>query len=279
MAGDQTGQGPVDEPSGAGAPGLTGGLSGGEWWQAGGPGRSLDGGAGEPADDGVYLAGPAGPVRQRGSGPAVPERPGTPPSVPVPSVPVPPGAGRAFTAADFPGWDAVTIDFPFEDDPEDADGPGAGTKKLIPSQRTGAAAEEAAAGDGSDAQEPAAARQRSFLAGRRPSPLLLLAALVLVGGAVTGLFLVLLIGWGLVYLSKALGDLTKKFAVFGIPLVTMSTSTLWYWGRAQGNWGAPLASGSPMTHAAMMAAPAVLRIAAVGTALFVTAIAMRRRRA
>ncbi|MGC0315366.1 hypothetical protein [Kitasatospora acidiphila] len=270
MAGEQSGGGPVGEASGAGSSGLTGGLSGGEWWQPDAPGQPLGGAAGEQADDGVYVARPEAPARQRGSGPAIPERP---------SAPAPSGAGRAFTAADFPGWDAVTIDFPFEDEPEDAGGTAEGAKQLIPGQRTGAA-EPAAAEDGADPDPGAAVPpERPLLAGRRPSPLLLLAAAVLVGGAVTGLFLVLLIGWGLVYLSKALRDFTKKFAVFGIPLITMSTSTLWYWGRTQGSWGTPLASGSPMTHAAMLAAPAVLRIAAVGTALFVTAITMRRRKA
>lgn len=101
---------------------------------------------GEQADDGVYVARPEAPARQRGSGPAIPERPSAPP---------PSGAGRAFTAADFPGWDAVTIDFPFEDEPEDADGTAEGAKQLIPGQRTGAA-EPAAAEDGAD-PDPGAA--------------------------------------------------------------------------------------------------------------------------
>ncbi|PYC85396.1 hypothetical protein C7C46_06545 [Streptomyces tateyamensis] len=184
--------------------------------------------------------------------------------------PAAPGAGRTPTLADFPGWSEVRIEFP----PDDTLVPEEPAAKAIPDQRAGEAdaveepAEEAGGvGRGS----------RGLLAGRRPSPLLLLASGVLVGGAVTGLILVLLAGWGLAYLSARLGDLTKKFVVFGIPLITMSGSSLWFWGRSEGRWGQPLAKGAT-SHAVFAAAPGVLRLAGVLSALLLLAIAMRRRK-
>ncbi|MFD9129724.1 hypothetical protein ACFV0G_33995, partial [Kitasatospora sp. NPDC059571] len=107
--------------------------------------------------------------------------------------------------------------------------------------------------------------------------LLLLAAVVLLAGAVTGQLLVLLAGWAAAYLSRGLSDFTRKFAVLGIPLITMSASTLWFWGRTQGRWGSALARGDAMNHALWAAAPGVLRIAAVLTAVFLLVLTLRRR--
>ncbi|MEY9948747.1 hypothetical protein [Kitasatospora sp. GAS1066B] len=187
--------------------------------------------------------------------------------------PAAPGALRPPTSADFPGWDSVVIEFP-PDDTEAAEPPG--EQRPIPEQR-GKGGEQPAEGELEPTAGQEALPKGSFLAGRRPSPLLLLAAAVLVGGAVSGVILVLLAGWGLAYLSARLGDLTKKFVVFGIPLISMSASTLWFWGRAQGRWGGALGKGAPMTHAAFAAAPGVLRVAGVLSALFVLAVAMKRR--
>ncbi|GAB2750574.1 hypothetical protein GCM10010442_81250 [Kitasatospora kifunensis] len=191
--------------------------------------------------------------------------------------PATPGSGRPPTAADFPGWDSVMIEFP-PDDTVVAEPPA--EERPIPGQRgKGAAAEPAVAEPTTDGEvtEGQALPRPSLLAGRRPSPLLLLAAAVLVGGAVTGVILVLLAGWGLAYLSARLGNLTKKFAVFGIPMITMTASSIWFWGRSEGRWGEALAKGAPVTHAALDAAPGVLRLAGVLSALFLLAVAMRRR--
>lgn len=313
MAGGQS-DGQPDERSGersgeesAGQAGaLTGGLSGGEWWRVDGPWRVL----GSPgsqrgaraSDDGVYVDEPAPEVpvpsaprhTLRSPQPSPPPTPPRgrpllrkrrtpePPAAPTPApaawliapaAPVPSGPVQPPTVADFPGWDSVVIEFP-PDDSESADQADA---RLIPDQRR--LAEEADPAGAEEADLGAGfAAPRGFLTGRRPSPLLLLAVGVLIGGAVSGLMLVMLAGWGLAYLSHRMGDLTRKFAVFGIPLLTMSGSSLWFWGRTQGRWGDPLSKGAPMTHALLASAPGVLRLAAVLSALFVLAVTMRRRR-
>jgi len=74
-----------------------------------------------------------------------------------------------------------------------------------------------------------------------------------------------------------LPPLDPVHAVLGIPLVTMAGSTVWLWGRAKGRWGAPLAPGSQLGHTAWTAAPGVLRLAAVLSALFLLAVTLRRR--
>ncbi|MFE0459015.1 hypothetical protein ACFW1A_07090 [Kitasatospora sp. NPDC058965] len=258
--------------------GLSGGLSGGEWWRVDGPWRVMGRATGsadeadDGVDDGVYAAG----------GPQVPA-PSAPVDAPPPAAaaapaqettpawliaPATPGSGRMPTLDDFPGWSEVRIEFP----PDDTV-PAEEAAKPVPEQRAG----EVAVVEEEPAAEPAAGG-RGLLAGRRPSPLLLLAAAVLVGGAVSGLILVLLAGWGLAYLSARLGDLVKKFVVFGIPLITMSASSLWFWGRSEGRWGEPLAKNAT-GHAVFAAAPGVLRLAAVLSALLLLAIALRRRRA
>ncbi len=113
---------------------------------------------------------------------------------------------------------------------------------------------------------------------RRPAPLLLLGAGLLLAGAVTGQLLVMLLGWAAAYLSKGWSDLMKKFAVLGIPLVTVTGLTVWNWGREKGRWGGALAPGSDAGATTWAAAPGVLRAAAVLTALFVLAVTLRRRK-
>ncbi|MFC5667258.1 hypothetical protein ACFP3U_30360 [Kitasatospora misakiensis] len=113
--------------------------------------------------------------------------------------------------------------------------------------------------------------------GRRPSFLLLLSAAVLIGGAVTGQLIAMLIGWALGYLSRHLSDFTRKLAVFGIPLMVISGSSLWYWGRAQGRWGAAPQPGEQGSHAMWEAAPGVLRVAAVLSAVFLLLMSLRRK--
>ncbi|GAA1237972.1 hypothetical protein GCM10009665_30090 [Kitasatospora nipponensis] len=318
-------------PGGSGA-GLTGGLSGGEWWRVDGPWRVLGTPPGgqppdrEPGEDGVYLAEPAvhrsvpppplarpgrGPAPGAAAGPEVPRQsgarsifrkrpapaPGSGPDRPVepaaaaaawliaPASPVldEDGPVRPPTLADFPGWSEVSISYPPDDtlppepaaDEADQDEP-VGQAAPVPGRRRWRRR-----GAPQPVAEPGAAvgRPRGPLTGRRPSPLLLLAALVLVGGTVTGLIPVLAAGWVLTYFSQALGDLAKKFAVFGVPMVCMTGSTLWFWGRAQHRWGAPLAQGAPLTHATVAALPGVLRLAAALSAVFLLALTLRRRAA
>ncbi|WP_051966761.1 hypothetical protein [Kitasatospora mediocidica] len=277
---------------------------------SGGPDADPEAGpgpAGAADGDGVYVANQPEPTpRPAVAGPPVPE-------VPVPqsrsifrkrSVPAPPvlppmpeqppawliaplSPGPVLpnvTAGDYPGWDSVQIAFPPDDtettpsaEPEEepaAVEPPATRSRWIPLQRSPGSAPVSGPAEVVDAQ---ALPSRRFLSGRRPSPLLLLSAVVLVGGSVTGLILVMLAGWVLGYLSQQLGELTKRFAVLGIPLITMTVSTLWFWGRTTGRWGAPLAKGNAMSHAVFASAPGVLRLAAVLSAAFLLLVAMRRR--
>jgi hypothetical protein len=183
----------------------------------------------------------------------------------------------------FPGWDTVRLEYR---EPEPQPGP---EPAAVPAPRTADPAPEAAAvpgprgwfGRGGKAAPaaPAAPGGPAVVPGgvRRPSPLLVVAALLLVAGAATGELLAMLLGWGAAYLSRGLSDFARKFAVLGIPLAGMSASTLWFWGRTKGRWGSPLAEGSPMNHALWVAAPEVLRVAAVLTAVFLLALTLRRR--
>ncbi|GAA0684726.1 hypothetical protein GCM10010193_43270 [Kitasatospora atroaurantiaca] len=213
-------------------------MAGGEWWRVDGPWRVLGrSGREEGEAESVYA----------------PEVPVAPPVQKEPDAGVP-----GISAKDFPGWDSVVFDFP--------------EAAPIPEQRV---EEETAQ---AEAETVAGVQPRvAFLAGRRPSVLVLVAALALVAGALTGQLIAMLAGWGLAYLAPRLGDLTRKFAVLGIPLVTMTGSTVWFWGRAHGRWGSPLAPGAQLSHETWAAAPGVLRLAALLSALFLLAVTLRRR--
>ncbi|MFE4515377.1 hypothetical protein ACFRMQ_14440 [Kitasatospora sp. NPDC056783] len=114
---------------------------------------------------------------------------------------------------------------------------------------------------------------------RKPSPLILLSCGLLVGGAVTGFFPAMLAGWGLGYLSRRISDLMRKFVILGIPLVTMSATTLYSMRQAKqaGGQGGGLQSGSPLGQISWSAAPNVLRLAAVLSAVALLLLTMRRR--
>ncbi|MFC6596408.1 hypothetical protein [Kitasatospora paranensis] len=275
---------------GAAGGGAADGPGGGEWWRSGAPWRVLgsprrppgDG----PADDrSVYEPEPAAP-----DGPAVPGAQAGPGGSGGPEAAGPPGVRSDLPGAAlvFPGWDTVRLEY---QEPEPEPGPRP-EPVAVPAPRAGeepapgAAAvpgprgwfglrgKAAPAAPADPGGQPAAGKPAGV---RRPSPLLLVAALLLVGGAAVGELLVMLLGWGAAYLSRGLSDFTRKFAVLGIPLVSMSASTLWFWGRTKGRWGTPLAEGSPMNHALWVAAPGVLRVAAVLTAVFLLALTLRRR--
>ncbi|GLW70388.1 hypothetical protein Kpho02_26870 [Kitasatospora phosalacinea] len=113
---------------------------------------------------------------------------------------------------------------------------------------------------------------------RKPAPLLLLGAALLLGGAATGTLLAMLLGWAAAYLSQGWTDLMKKFAVLGIPLITVTGLTVWNWGREKGRWGSQLSPGTDAGAVTWAAAPGVLRVAAVLSALFVLAVTLRRRK-
>ncbi|MGW3077129.1 hypothetical protein [Kitasatospora sp. NPDC001132] len=114
---------------------------------------------------------------------------------------------------------------------------------------------------------------------RKPSPLILLSCLLLVGGAVSGFFPAMLAGWGLGYLSRRISELMRKFVVLGIPLITMSATTLYSMQRAKqgGGQGGGLQTGSPLGEISWSSAPTVLRVSAVLSAAVLLLLAMRRR--
>lgn len=213
-----------------------------------------------------------GPWRVLGEGAGEAEE-----SVYAPEVPVEPGAveqesawliaraapSRPLTAADFPGWDSVVIDRSVMEP----------AVPLVPEQR----AEEPVEQQVQEQVEKSEPRSR-FLTGRRPSAVVLLAATVLLAGAVTGQLLALLAGWALAYVSR-LGDLTRKFAVLVLPLGTMTAAAVWQWGRTQGRWGGdPTGSADQLGRQVWDAAPGNLRVAAVLSALFLLAVTLRRRK-
>ncbi len=253
----------------------------GEWWRVNAPRRAGGGGA-----DGAGAGAADGPGESVYLPPAAPPAPAAPPSPPaqrVPPVPlakpsVPRPAAPPSGAGAFPDWDSHYIDLSAFDDPPEAPAaePAAEPEPEPEPEAVPVAAPKRSArkrAERAAAQTPA---RRGVLTGRRPSPLLLLAAGVLVGGAVTGMALVMLVGWALAYLSRRLGDLTKKFAVLGIPLVTMTGVTLWFWGRSQGRWGVALQPGQQVGQQIWGSAPGVLRLAAVLSALFLLVVTMRR---
>ncbi|RKE20642.1 hypothetical protein BX266_4012 [Streptomyces sp. TLI_171] len=269
-------------------------MAGGSWWREGGSADGADGA------ESVYLPGqaaqspPDGPVT-----PPVPPRPSAPPQVgpvkgPQPSGPTPAEVHRAFDYAEghgltdvtavYPGWSEVVFDLQPEPkaapapepvpDPEPEPEPEPGQQRPGPGRR----ALKALLGRPQQAADAPAAAPAAG-GSRKPAPLLLLAAALLLGGAATGTLLVMLLGWGVAYLSHGWSDLMKKFAVLGIPLVTVTGLTVWNWGREKGRWGTALAPGSDAGAVTWADAPGVLRLAAVLSAVFVLVVTLRRRKA
>ncbi|MEU3254414.1 hypothetical protein [Streptomyces sp. NPDC006997] len=107
------------------------------------------------------------------------------------------------------------------------------------------------------------------------SPLLLLAAGLLVAGAVTGNPVPLAFGWVIVYLSRRLSRNEMRVAVMGLPGAAVACGVLWLWGRAAGQWGAHIDDGA-MSGAIGATWPWVVRGAAVSSAVFLVWRARRR---
>ncbi|MFD7434614.1 hypothetical protein [Streptomyces sp. NPDC059861] len=114
----------------------------------------------------------------------------------------------------------------------------------------------------------AAARRRLLPSpGKWNNPLLLLAAALLVAGAVLGNLLPLALGWLIAYASRRLTRWEMKWAVMVLPGAAVVAGFGWLWGRLDGRWGAPVADGH-MNEALSETWPWVLRGAAVASALF-----------
>ncbi|MCB5912301.1 hypothetical protein, partial [Streptomyces pinistramenti] len=101
----------------------------------------------------------------------------------------------------------------------------------------------------------------------RLSPVITLAVVLLVAGAVLGSWLALAAGWALAYVSRRLSRAEAKFAALGVPGILVGGMLIWLWGRLDGRWGAPIAPGQ-LGHELLDALPGMVRIAAVASSLF-----------
>lgn len=99
------------------------------------------------------------------------------------------------------------------------------------------------------------------------NPLLLLAAALLVAGAVAGSLVPLALGWLIAYLSRRLSPNESKWAVLGVPGTVAAAWVVWLWGRTDGRWGDPITEGH-MDDTLTETWPWVLRAAAVASALY-----------
>ncbi|MEV0413934.1 hypothetical protein AB0I68_24775 [Streptomyces sp. NPDC050448] len=167
---------------------------------------------------------------------------------------------------------------PVEEKPEPAAGPagagsdaaaGSGVRGLVRFLKKRRQAKSAAA-----AADPGSAPAAGAAPRPKPHAFLLLAAAVLVAGAVTGSWLLLIGGWLLAYASRVLGPAERKWVVFGLPGAVFAGAVVWLWGRLEGRWGAPLTDeGLGGVFQGMW--PWLARGAAVASALY---LAWRSRR-
>jgi hypothetical protein len=105
--------------------------------------------------------------------------------------------------------------------------------------------------------------------------MLLLAAALLVVGAVFGSLLALAGGWLLAYGSRNLSRTEAKWVVVGLPGTAAAAGVVWLWGRINDRWGEPIAEDG-MREALSGTWPWVLRGAAVASALYLVWRARRR---
>ncbi|MEG8279285.1 hypothetical protein [Streptomyces sp. AHA2] len=107
------------------------------------------------------------------------------------------------------------------------------------------------------------------------NPFLLVAAALLVAGAVLGNWFVLLLGWLLAYASRRLTPAETKWTVAVLPGLCAAGGLVWLWGRMNGRWGDPVAEGH-LNDAVAQTWPWVVRAAAVTSALFLVWRSRRR---
>ncbi|MFI9584461.1 hypothetical protein ACIHCQ_22085 [Streptomyces sp. NPDC052236] len=107
------------------------------------------------------------------------------------------------------------------------------------------------------------------------NPFLLLAAALLVAGAVLGSWLALGGGWLLAYASRKLSPAETKWAVAFLPGAVVAGGFVWLWGRVNGRWGEPIPEGA-MRDALSGTWPWVVKGAALASALYLVWRARRR---
>ncbi|WP_329621934.1 hypothetical protein OG357_16880 [Streptomyces sp. NBC_01255] len=148
------------------------------------------------------------------------------------------------------------------DDEEDAPGRWRRLARVVLRRKTAPAPDPDEALEEPEA-DPAPARPRLA------NPFVLLAALLLLGGAVFGSLVALAAGWLLAYASRRLTPGEVKGAVLVVPGLAAATGVVWLWGRVEGRWGEAVAPGGPAMSAAIAETwPWVLRGAAIASALF-----------
>ncbi|WP_324783456.1 hypothetical protein [Streptomyces sp. H51] len=179
--------------------------------------------------------------------------------------------GRPFVESEVPGFTGgieipELLRPPRPREPEGEPDPAADTPGSATTDPEAGPAEKTSA----DAPAAPAARRRLALplSGRR-NPLLLIAAGLLVVGAVLGNWVALLLGWAIAYASRRLTQNESKLAVMGMPGLALAAGAGWLWGRANGRWGDPIAEGH-LDEAIGQTWPWVVRAAAVLSALYLT---------
>nr|WP_238420478.1 hypothetical protein [Streptomyces taklimakanensis] len=95
----------------------------------------------------------------------------------------------------------------------------------------------------------------------------LLAAALLVAGAVAGSLVPLGLGWLAAWWSPRLSRQEAKWAVAVVPGTVAAAGLVWLWGRTEGRWGEPIAPGALGDEIAA-SWPWALRAAAVASALY-----------
>ncbi|MFE7813610.1 hypothetical protein ACFU5P_16935 [Streptomyces sp. NPDC057433] len=164
--------------------------------------------------------------------------------------------------------------------PATDDAPGAGGRpgKSVPATAP-ATASAPVVEAGSEKEKTGSAFRRRLPrlpSGNWSNPLLLVAAGLLVVGAVLGNWFALFLGWVIVYASRRLSQAEIKWAVVVLPGLAIAGGVAWLWGRTEGRWGTPVADGA-MNEAVSETWPWVVRAAAVASALFLTWRSQRPR--
>ncbi|MFD4943967.1 hypothetical protein ACFWNT_15885 [Streptomyces sp. NPDC058409] len=157
-------------------------------------------------------------------------------------------------------------------------------RDAVPRPRTGDSADDGPAEDVGTGEAAPRRRRLPGLRRRAPRestargfshPFLLLAAALLVVGAVMGSWLALAGGWLLAYSSRKLSRAEAKWAAMGLPGVVVAGALVWLWGRTEGRWGEPIPQDG-MAEALSGVWPVVVRTAAVASAVFLVWRARKR---
>ncbi|GAA0302476.1 membrane protein [Streptomyces polychromogenes] len=109
----------------------------------------------------------------------------------------------------------------------------------------------------------------------RPHGFLLLSALLLAAGALTGYWPLLGAGALVAYVSRVLGPLERKWVILGVPAGVFTAAMLWLWGRTTGRWGDPLPTDQ-LGPAFQSMWPALARTAGAVLAAYLTWRSRRR---